>query len=48
MLIADRTGDGALAEVALRQITTAYEATQSGGQELGSGPIKVLAERGIS
>jgi tetratricopeptide (TPR) repeat protein len=40
MLIADRTGDGALAEVALRQITTAYEATQSGGQELVTAYLK--------
>jgi hypothetical protein len=33
MLIADRTNDGALSEIAVEQIGAAYETTRSGGQQ---------------
>jgi hypothetical protein len=36
MVIADRINDAALAEAAVRQIETAYETKQLGGDEFGS------------
>jgi hypothetical protein len=33
MLIADRTNDGAIAEMALQHIETAYDTARSGGHE---------------